>query len=283
MRPTLEKHLESLLARHDGVTLDDAKRLAADVLGVPLPDIVFLRRNHLTMEEAAAIAERISRRATAEPHQYIEGKAFFRDLELRVGVGVLIPRPETEIMVDLAITLAPQKPLVCDLGTGSGAVAIALAKEIPGSKVVGVDISPKALEFARFNKTANNADNLELRQGDLFAPVEGQSFDVVTANLPYIPDAVLAELPREIREFEPETALRGGIDGLDIIRRAISEAPKYLRPGGSAILEISPEQAAPVHSLLRDAGFADIEIKQDLNRLDRFVVGAMQPQIELSE
>ncbi len=275
MRPTLEKHLESLLAQCDGVSLDDAKRLAANALGITFTDFHFERDRHLTREEAGTIAEKISRRAASEPLQYIEGKVFFRHLQLVVGPGVLIPRPETEIMVDLAINLAPPKPLACDLGTGSGAVAIALATEIPDSEVIGVDISPKALAFARINKTANHADNLELRQGDLFEPVPDQRFDIVTANLPYVPNAVLAELPREIREFEPETALRGGADGLDIIKRAISEAPDHLYPGGIVILEISPEQADPVLSLLQDTGFENVEMKQDLNRLDRFAVGAI--------
>ena len=273
MRPTLKEHINALLKRRGEVSRDDAKRLAADALEISFTEIPFERDRLLTQEEAKTIAERISRRAAGEPPQYIEGKAFFRHLRLVVGPGVLIPRPETEIMVDLAIKLAPPKPLVCDLGTGSGAVAIALATEAPDSKVIGVDISPKALEFARLNKAANNADNLELRQGDLFEPVHDLRFDIVTANLPYVPNAVLAELPREIREFEPETALLGGTDGLDIVRRAISEAPKHLHPGGSAIFEISPEQAEQALSLLRDAGFADAKIAKDLNQRDRFAIG----------
>lgn len=260
--------------RFPEVSAEDAAILLSEILEIPRLDLRLRGNRALLPAETAAVHGAFQRRAAGEPIQYITGKAYFRNLVLEVGPGVLIPRPETETMVEIAIRLAPPNPKICDLGTGSGAVAIALATEIDGAEVAAVDISPESLEYAERNKHRNHAENLRLLQGDLFEPLAGEKFDVLTANLPYISDDFMERLPREVRGFEPETALAGGADGLDYVRRAAENAPRSLRNGGSAVFEISPEQAEATLEILRSAGFAEASVEKDLTGRERFAVGA---------
>jgi len=276
LKTPLKKLMDDLSGRFPELAEGDIELLASEHLGIPRLDIYLRGDRGITAAEVETLERLCERRLAGEPLQYILGKAWFRNLTLKVGPGVLIPRPETEVMVDLAIALAPPKPKICDLGTGSGAVAIALATEINDAEVAAVDISPNALKYAELNKTANSAENLKLFHGDLFEPLGSATFNVVTANLPYVSPALFEKLPREVRGFEPESALLAGTDGLDLIRRAAREAFERILPNGAAIFEISPEQADSALSLLDSAGFAETWIETDLTGRKRFAIGKLE-------
>ena len=182
----------------------------------------------------------LARRLANEPWQYIFGHAPFRDLELAVGPGCLIPRPETEYSIDLMLDGLPQGASVCELGAGSGAISLALASERPDLKVVGVELSTDALKWAELNLKKYALPNVTFLHGDLFGPVAGRKFDLVAANLPYIPEGDRGKLPPNVRDFEPDEALFGGTDGLDVIARALKQVPDFLSPGGRIFFELDP-------------------------------------------
>ena len=182
----------------------------------------------------------LARRLANEPWQYIFGHAPFRDLELAVGPGCLIPRPETEYSIDLMLDGLPYGAAVCELGAGSGAISLALASERRDLTVVGVELSPDALKWAGLNLKKLALPNVKFLQGDLFAPVAGRRFDLVAANLPYIPDGDRGKLPPNVLGYEPAEALFGGGDGLDVIARALEQAPAFLNPGGRVFFELDP-------------------------------------------
>jgi release factor glutamine methyltransferase len=216
----------------------------------------------------------IDRRAAREPLAYITGRQGFRRIELAVDRRVLIPRPETELLVSLAKVDRPCG--ILDVATGSGAVALALADELPDATIVASDISPGALELARANAAALNAtDVVEFVQSDLLDAIDGV-FDIITANLPYVTAAEYAGLQPEITEFEPRLALVGGDDGLDLVRRLAAAAPAHLKPGGLIALEIGEDQAIETEEILRAAGFVDTARHADLNESERVVVGRTQ-------
>jgi release factor glutamine methyltransferase len=216
----------------------------------------------------------IDRRAAREPLAYITGRQGFRRIELAVDRRVLIPRPETELLVSLAKVDRPCG--ILDVATGSGAVALALADELPDATIVASDISPGALELARANAAALNAtDVVEFVQSDLLDAIDGV-FDIITANLPYVTAAEYAGLQPEITEFEPRLALVGGDDGLDLVRRLAAAAPAHLKPGGLIALEIGEDQAIETEEILRAAGFVDTARHADLNEIERVVAGRTQ-------
>jgi release factor glutamine methyltransferase len=230
----------------------------------------------LAAEELAALRELVRRRQAGEPVAYLTGKKEFWSLDLRVDSRVLVPRPDTETLVEVALDLLPKAEprRVADIGTGSGAVALALKRERPEADVVAVDRSPDALAVARANALRLGLA-VRFVEGDLLAPLAGEApFDLLTANLPYIPTADLTDLAPEVRS-EPRLALDGGADGLDLIRRLLAEgagARASLVPGGAVALEIGVGQAGAVAGLLRAAGLVDPVIRCDLAGLDRVVV-----------
>ena len=180
------------------------------------------------------------RRLANEPWQYIFGHAPFRSLELELGPGCLIPRPETEYSIDLMLKGLPQGADVCELGVGSGAISLALAAERPDLNVTGVELSRDALRWAKKNLKKLALPNVVFLEGDLFGPVVGRTFDLIVANLPYIPEGDRDELPANVRDYEPAMALFAGPDGLAVIARAITESPVHLRPGGRVFFELAP-------------------------------------------
>jgi release factor glutamine methyltransferase len=218
----------------------------------------------------------ILRRAAREPLAYIAGHKEFYGLEFEVNRAVLIPRPETEVLVEAALKAMRRKSRarLLDLGTGSGAIAIAVAVNAPGASVVATDISAPALEVARRNARRRNcAQRINFVLGDGFAPLSCSHarFDLILSNPPYVGDEEVARLEPEVARFEPLTALRGGKDGLDFYRRITAEARPYLAPGGELMLEVGAGQAADVVRLLERDGYRVIEVLCDLAGHQRVV------------
>jgi release factor glutamine methyltransferase len=218
----------------------------------------------------AHMRELVQRRANREPVAYLVGHREFFSLDLRVTPAVLIPRPDTEtlVMEVLSATKTRTEPKILDLCTGSGCVAIAVAKNCPTATVIATDLSPAALEIATENVATHKlTDRVTLCEGDLFAALpEGARFDIIASNPPYVSTAEIERLEADVRAFEPKAALDGGPDGLAVIRRLLTEAPEWLSPGGIVLLELSPEQADAVQRLAREMGrYAEVTIVKDLD------------------
>lgn len=222
-----------------------------------------------TDDQTVTFREWVERRAAREPFAYITGAKGFRRIELLVDPRVLIPRPETELLVAVAKVDRPCG--ILDVATGSGAVALALADELPDATILAADISPGALEVARANAAKLGA-KVEFVESDLLDGIDG-IFDAITANLPYIASGEILGLQPEITEHEPVLALDGGVDGLDLVRRLAAHAPDHLQPGGLLALEIGAAQGRATAEILREVGFNEVEIHQDLSGLDRVVSG----------
>jgi release factor glutamine methyltransferase len=256
----------------------DAELLAAHALGITRVSLFMDLDRPLDVRELEAIRALVPRRRRREPMAYILGRREFWGLELKVGPSVLIPRPETELLVELSLPHLPAagEGRVLDLCTGSGCVAIAIATERPMAAVVATDLSEDALEVARVNTAAHGVDGrVELVQGDLFGPLAGRLFDVVTANPPYLAARELGECEPDVRDFEPRLALVAGDGGLEIVARIASGLGAHLAPAGRAFVEVGAGQAGAAASLLRERGFVT-EIHLDLARIER-VVEARRP------
>jgi release factor glutamine methyltransferase len=230
----------------------DRARLAAN------PDL------EIPADSARRFAEMVRRRLRREPVAYIVGAKWFRNIELAVDPRVLIPRPETELLVELAIELRPATAL--DVGTGSGAIALAIADELPGCEVTACDTSSGALEVARANaQRLGLTDRVRFVEGTV---PEGETFDLTLANLPYVAESQWRSLQPEVNEWEPREALLAGADGLDAIRDVIRRAS-----GGTLALEVGDGQAATVAGLLEEAGFDSVQDRNDLAGIERVVWG----------
>jgi release factor glutamine methyltransferase len=264
----------------------DAEVLTAHALGLPRVQLYVQFDRPLLPTELAAIRESVKRRQAGESVAYIVGKKEFWGLELAVDARVLVPRPDTETLVDEALERigraggrAPEEapppkaaPRVADVGTGSGAIAVTLAKERPDAVVFATDISPDALAVARANAERLGAA-VTFLEGDLEAPlIPHAPFDLVVANLPYVRAGDLAGLAPEVRA-EPTRALDGGADGLALVRRLVAAAPALLAPGGALALEIGAGQAAETARLCAAAGLADVRVRRDLGAVERVVSG----------
>ena len=215
----------------------------------------------------------VARRGKREPLQHILGTQEFCGLEFEVTPEVLVPRHDTEVLVDEAVGRSPGARAVLDVGTGSGCIAVALARRMPDSAVVAVDISGQALEVARRNAVRHGVA-IEFLQGSLFQPVVGRRFDLIVSNPPYIPSSDIEALEPEVRDFDPRTALDGGADGLDVYRHLVPEAPGFLNPGGWLLLEVGVGQAQFIAQLFRMAGgYEEAVVVSDSAGIER-VVGA---------
>ncbi len=215
----------------------------------------------------------------SRPIQYLCGVTFWRDLKLKVTNKVLIPRPETELIVDIVFNIfekRSQKLFFAELGTGSGAISIALALAYPLSDVIATDIDPGALEIATNNfKNSSNQTNLKFYCGNWWTPFESfkGKIDLAISNPPYIPRDIYEKLPKEVKEFEPKIALLGGEDGLKHIKEIIQKAPLFLKEKGWLILENHFDQGEKVKQLLLKNKFTSIEIVNDLSGIGRFTIG----------
>ncbi len=226
--------------------------------------------------KASKVQEVAARRATGEPLSRIVGKREFWGLSLAITRHVLDPRPETETIVEAALSILGDRrddPLrVLDLGVGSGALLCALLTEFGSANGLGVDISPEAAEVARNNLQACGLSlKAEIREGDWTSGLEGR-FDLIVSNPPYIPTSDLAGLPRDVRNFDPWLALDGGTDGLAAYRRILPESRRSLAPGGWLLVELGVGQAAEVAAIANQCGFTDVKTYQDLAGVDRVVV-----------
>jgi len=230
----------------------------------------------LSAHEATRYLDLVIRRAAHEPLQHLLGFEEFYGLRLVVTPDVLIPRPETEGLVQWALeSLAVERDVVAaDVGTGSGAIACALAQSRPDIRVLAVEQSLPALAIAALNvERLGLSGRVQIVAGDLLAPLAAGTLDLVIANPPYIPTAVLASLPAEVSDFEPREALDGGPDGLTVLRRIIAAAPSALRPGGWIMMEIGEDQAGALASLLAAEGFTGIRARRDLAGRERYIAG----------
>lgn len=231
---------------------------------------------------ASRIKSLLRRRLRSEPVQYITGSVEFLGLKIAVGKGVLIPRPETELLVQEAVEALkdfcslPGTPhasrSILDLCTGSGCIALAIGREFPDARVIATDISAKALRYARGNAEENGIANVEFLKGPLFAPLKKQaSFDLIVSNPPYVRTAEIDALQPEVHDWEPRAALDGGDDGLDFYRAILADAAGRLNTGGALLLEIGCDQAAAVKELAIGAGLADVSVIRDYAGLHRIV------------
>jgi release factor glutamine methyltransferase len=272
----LERAVAVLEAAHVPSPRADAEQLVGHVLGIGRGEVQAKAAIDAVLEahDAGQVNELIERRAAREPLQHITGRAAFRRLELAVGPGVFVPRPETEFVAQFAIdalaATASAAPIGVDLGTGSGVIALAMATEVPHASVVGVEVSPLAYVWTRQNFREVGAANARPVFSDLAnaLPELDGAVDVVISNPPYIPVGAVPRDP-EVRLFDPEIALYGGQDGLDVVRQVSATARRLLHEGGTLVLEHGELQAAPIAALLAQDGWRAIAHHRDLLGRDR--------------
>jgi release factor glutamine methyltransferase len=259
----------------------DAELLLAKALGTTRIQLVVDARRPLSPDELSRMRELVRRRRSREPVAYILGEREFYGRVFRVDRRVLVPRPDTETLVDVALSRTRAVSMcvrALDLCTGSGCVAVTLGRERPTSSVFAGDISADALAVARGNALRLGAYNVAFYQGDLFASVALPArFDLVTANPPYVAAGDLASLQADVRDHEPRLALDGGEGGLALLRRVVAEAPpRLVSPGGVLAVEVGSGQAAAVVDLFELAQFSEIEVERDYGRIERVVSGVLK-------
>jgi release factor glutamine methyltransferase len=260
----------------------DAEWLLASLLGVERLALYLDPGRRLSAPRVARYLATVERRAAREPLQYLLGWEDFHGVRLSVTPDVLVPRPETEGLVEWALELLRGRPdpAVADLGTGSGAIACAIASARPDADVLAVEASAGALAVASRNvRELGLASRVRLLAGDLFAPLGSlsASLDLVVANPPYLPSAVIPSLPPEVSRHEPRAALDGGPDGMAVLRRIVAGAPPVLKAGGWLLMEIGEEQAGPLASLMAAEGFSGIRARRDANGVERYIGGRWDP------
>lgn len=258
----------------------NAERLLSAATGLSRVELYAYHDRPLSAEERAIYRSFIERRSAGEPLQYLTGEVPFRHIVLRVHPGVFIPRPETEVLVDAGLEALREAgldaPVVVDLCTGSGAVAASVAHEIPGARVFATEIVPETAAAARANvERLGLSDRVTVLGGDLFAPLPAEllgGVDLVLSNPPYVPSADLPDLPEEVRAFEPLVALDGGPDGLDVARRIMAEAPRWLRPGRLLAMELDQSRTNGAAEVMAQ-WYEGIRVRRDLAGRDRIVEG----------
>ncbi|HJP34326.1 MAG TPA: peptide chain release factor N(5)-glutamine methyltransferase [Candidatus Latescibacteria bacterium] len=259
----------------------EAECMLAAALDVRRIDLYLQFERVLTAIEVEGFRSLVRQRLTGRPLQYITGDAGFRLLDLQVDERVLVPRPETEILVEEALDFLGEEPTgeILDVGCGSGAIAVSVARECEAARVLATDVSRPALAVARGNAERHGvAERIGFLCGDLLAPLlTGARFGAILSNPPYIASAEIADLQPEVRDHEPRLALDGGEDGLDLIRRLVPLAAAHLLPGGRLLLEVGSGQSGTVEALLKDAGFeaSSVSTRPDLAGIPRVVTGAM--------
>ena len=268
---------------------DERPRLSAEWLlcaatGLTRVEVYTNFDRPLTPDELALMHESVARRGRGEPLQYVTGEMPFRHIVMRCEKGVLIPRPETEVLVDgcLEALEGVDAPRVLEIGTGTGCIALSLATEYPGTRVIATDVSPRAVALAKRNRDALElAGVVDVVECDLASGVPDAlmgTFDLLVSNPPYIPTAVLEhEVPPEVKDHEPHLALDGGPDGLDVFRRLLELAPTALRPGATMALELSEDNVEKAADECRaQAGWKRVEVRQDLTQRPRVLLAVRE-------
>jgi release factor glutamine methyltransferase len=264
----------------------DAEVIVAWALGIDRVRIILDGKRPLVGDELSRLRELVKRRRAHEPVAYLRGEREFYGRAFKVDGRVLIPRPDTETLVDVALERTRDVSMsmrALDLCTGSGCVAITLARQRPTSRVHGTDVSPGALLVARANALRLGAYNASFSEGDLYAAVSSLApqartpgrcrFDVITANPPYIPTPDIPGLSPDIKDFEPTVALDGGPDGLSFLRRIVDGAPDWLVPGGVLAVEVGAEESEEVARCFAARGFGDVRRARDYGKIERVVSG----------
>ena len=251
----------------------EARSLLSFVIGKDRTFLIAHAEDELDNLRVDQFREVVERRAAGEPLQYITGVQDFFGREFRVTPHVLIPRPETELLVEAALEVDRAASFICDVGTGSGCIAITLLCELKHARAIAVDKSPAALEVAKFNaEKLSVADRAEFVVSDCFDSLDARGFDLIVSNPPYVSAGVVAGLQREVRDHEPLEALSPGPDGLSIIRRLINESPAFLKQHGHLVMEIGFDQGEAVHQLIDANVWELLEVRPDLQCIPRIVV-----------
>lgn len=266
----------------------DAEVLLAHVLGLERLQLHMYPAVEVESLSANLFQDLVQRRTQGEPVAYLTGHQEFMGLDFQVSADVLIPRPETELLVESVLAYLQEgaadgqsnnRPLAADIGTGSGCIAVSLAVLCPGLTIMAVDLSPEALKVAGENSARHQVeDRVLLRRGDLLAPVrewtdDGKLLDVIVSNPPYITEEEMTQLEESVVGYEPHSALAGGREGLDFYRRLTEEAPALLREGGLLAFEIGHEQGAVVAAMMKHQGLQQVQVLKDLAGYDRVVLG----------
>jgi len=253
--------------------------MLANILGKSQTYLFTWPDKTLDAAQKAQFEADVAKRKRGEPVAYIIGKRDFWTLSLFTSPDTLIPRPDTEVLVEQVLNWANQQSSaslsICDLGTGTGAIALALASELAEASVTGVDYQEGAVNLATRNAQANSIANAHFVQSDWFSALAGQTFDIIVSNPPYIEESSPYLNEGDVR-FEPKTALTSGSDGLDDIKHIINNAPQYLKKGALLAFEHGFDQGAAVNALLADAGFIDVKTIKDYGDNDRVTLGQWQ-------
>ena len=277
LRSALDGAIARLTANDVGSPRMNAETLLMFTLGCDRAHLYAHPERELSDDEQARYDAAIGERAAGKPSQYITGHQEFWGLDFVVTPAVLIPRPETEHVIETVLPLAGAmaRPRIVDVGTGSGCIALALANELPRAEIVGVDISEAALEIARANAARLQlAKRVEFRQSDLLAAfAERPEFDLIVSNPPYVGESEPEKVQRQVREYEPKVAVFAGPEGLDVYRRLVPQARARLKPGGWLVMEIGFSIEAPVRALLE--GFEEPQVTHDLQGIPRVVAARL--------
>lgn len=254
----------------------EAGSLLAYIIGRDRTYILAHAEDSLTSGQLDRFREFVELRATGKPLQYITGHQEFFNLDFEVTTDVLIPRPETELLVEAALKFAsgPDAVFVCEIGTGSGCIVVSLLHELPRALAVAVDVSPAALEVAKKNATKHGViDRIDFKVSDCFAALDpaAHSFGLIVSNPPYVKDGNIPGLQREVRDHEPRVALEAGEDGLNVVRKLLADAPPFLTPGGHMLFEIGFDQGAVVEELIDRNNWKLLNIHPDLQGIPRIV------------
>lgn len=275
---TIAENLSEAAEMLEASGVEEARRQAVLLMSFAIGrDRTFLIAHpeyRLTGEEESRFSAAVERRAAREPLQYITGRQEFYGLEFEVSPGVLIPRPETEMIVEAAVEfLSPKRePRFCEVGIGSGCIAVSILRNVPAASAVGLDISPTALEIAERNAEKHGvAGRIDFRRSDVFEAAGEERFDLIASNPPYVPRADLGGLQEEVRDFEPAGALTDGGDGLSIIRRIVAGSPERLVANGMLLMEIGFSQSAAVREMFDTELWEELDILPDLQGIPRMV------------
>ncbi|MHB0997952.1 MAG: peptide chain release factor N(5)-glutamine methyltransferase [Armatimonadota bacterium] len=276
IRELLRSAVEKLSSAGIDTPILDAEVLLSHASGLSRVQMIAHPEYTLNQDIYDLFINWIDRRYNREPLAYITGEREFYGITFKVTPDVLIPRQDTEILVETSLNLIKHisNPAIADIGVGSGAITVSLARYLPNASIYGTDSSDGALQIASDNADrAGVGDRLHLIKGDLLNPLNAMKFDMIVSNPPYIPTAEIDKLEPEVAKYEPRGALDGGPDGLDYYRRLISEAPAYLKSSGILAVEIGIGQSGDVSYMYKTHGFHDVCIKKDYSGIDRVVSG----------